>query len=461
MNRNRQILTRLQELGIAQRFPFLALPPELRLIVYDYSVNFHGVDKWFDSFWKILLESPKPSRAPAPVVYRHTPAVLLICKQIYYEAMELLRGQGMRFHHGLLDIDGLSNLMNTDILRNVSSLTIDATGHAIIPQKRNLIGPSWRGHLDMLVDISDILAKGHRLKQFTLNFKDTSIHAHVHDCSGKPIRCDFRDQLAEALRHLRNIRSVGTVNLVGFPPAMVAELKARMESPPTSLLTLPGEIRNIIWEMSADWSDISTQLMRTVDLWFKDDKSFRKTPPYPAVSTPTILLVNKQIHGEAKSVLYNKPLTLHMPVDERLTRTSETLNAIKFITAPTLAKVRVMEVHISSWEWVYALDRIVTALAASHNLKTFNFIFRDSLKGSFFHKGRTYPDSELHMALSQLAKIRGVPEVVFAGDLPDSYTAPLKMIMESDPVEGEVLPVLKGVKEENGIAKVVEISEDA
>lgn len=256
-------------------------------MIYAYCFNLSGIEKWFDAFWKILESSPKPSKAKTPLVYKNTPGVLLICKQVYLEAREVLKKQSISFHHGMLDIISLESVMNPSILTNISKLTIDATGHEIIHKAKGLVGPSWRGHLDLIVDISEILSQGHRLKIFTLDFTDKTLKSHVHDCWFKPIRCDFRDQLTEALQHLRKVRSVGTVNLIGIPPSMIPDLKARMESSPLSLLDMPGEIRNQIYDYAADWSDISTQLTRTMKAWARTDPTRR--PRRPTQSAPPLL----------------------------------------------------------------------------------------------------------------------------------------------------------------------------
>lgn len=392
------------------------------------------------------------------MVYKGTPNVLLICKQVYLEAREMLKKQGISFHHGLLDICGLDNLMNTSILSNIQSLTIDAKGHEMLPKAHKLLGPSWRGHLDLIVDISVVLAKGHRLKNFTLDFTDPKLHAHVHECWTKPIRCDFRDQLAEALEHLRKIRGVGNVKLIGIPPALAADLKQHMESTPRSLLDMPGEVRNLIYSYAADWSDISTQITRTMKAWVAADDAANRDaeygaepqktdPTYSRRSTPTILLLNKQIHAEAKGIVHAKPLRLTLPEHPNMAKTSDTLNALKFITPATLAHVAHLHVHVASWEWTYSLDRLLPQLAARHRLRTLTFTFRDALKRVFLQQGKKYPDHTLHLSLSGLAAVRGVGAVTFAGDLPEVYTAPLKMIMEGARVEGERLPALKAIRE--------------
>ena len=451
---------------IATTFPLLALPAELRLMIYSFCLTFAGVDKWFDKFWAKLRDSSRPSKVAAPLVYKRTPEILLVCKQVYHEARDVLQKKGISFHHGLLDIDGLHNLMNVNILTNISCITVTASGHEIIPKAKGLVGPSWRGHLDLIVEISDVLAAGHRLKTFTLDLTDASIDRHVHDCWNRPIRCDFRDQLTAALENLRKIRSVGTVTLIGLPAALIPDLKARMESSPPSLLSLPGELRNLIYFFAADTSDISTQLTRTMRAWVAanptNTREKKVPPPYPARTTPTVLLINKQIHAEAKSILYAKPLVLDLPNDKSLQQSNETLNALRFISPRTLAQVQHLAVRVESWEWVWALDRMLPHLGRVQALKSFQFVFVDGLKSTFMRQCTVYPDRTLHESLKNLGQLRGLGHVQFGGDLPEVYTMPMRAIMESVEVAGEVLPKLMGVKEvvnENGEGRSVRIVE--
>lgn len=451
MNRNRQIVTRFQELRIAETFPFLDLPAELRTIIYEYCYSFAGVDKWFDTFWEILKASRKVSKARVPHVYRQTPTVLLICKQIYFEAIASLGKQSLSFHHGMLDLNGLQHFVKPSVIQNIGHITLDCQGHEILPKtnKDKLQAPSWRGHLDLIADISRILAKGHKLKSFTLNLEDKTIHHHVTACIFKDIRCDFRDQLIDALQSLKSIRGVPVVNLSGIPHTLLPELKARMQSTPKNFMDLPGELRNQIYAHCADWSDISAHIARTASTW--RNKSL--DPCYPARSTPSILLLNKKIHAEASPILRAKPLNLVLPAEYAVKNSNHTLNALKFITPATLARVQHLVLRIEAWEWIYALDRFIINLGKNHSLKTLRIIFHDKFRKTFLAQGKAYPDHQLHQSLSHLGKVRGVGLVEFQGDLPDVYTAPLRMVMESGRVEGEVLPVLGVERAVGGFAR--------
>ena len=65
-------------------------------------------------------------------------------------------------------------------------------------------------------------------------------------------------------------------------------------------------------------------------------------------------------------------------------------------------------------------------------LKSMHLHINDDLKSRFLVDVRhQYPDSTIHTSLSKLAKIRGLSNVTFSGDLPPCYTVPLAKIMQT------------------------------
>jgi len=313
----------------------------------------------------------------------------------------------------------------------------------MLPRSARTIGPSWRGHLALIKDLGLILSKNHKLKELTVDFVDKTLDIHVGACWNNTNRCDFREQLREAFHEMGKVHSVKKVTILGLPKALAQELKNRIQSPPTSFLDLPAELRNVIYEQCGDWSEISNQIQSTLANWTR--KGF--SPPYPGkLKTPTILLLNKQITHEAKSILRAKPLRLTYESATGMNNSRETISTLRFIGVDTIPHVQHLDISVEVWEWMYSFSRFWPALASTHNLKTLTISFKDILRKNFLQSGKKYPDQTLHQCLSGLQLFRGIGCVTFKGDLPDAYTDPLKTIMESPKgTEKESLPALKAI----------------
>lgn len=228
----------------------------------------------------------------------------------------------------------------------------------------------------------------------------------------------------------------------GIPDDFARELKAHMESPPRTLLDLPPELRNVIWSHCGDWSDITQQLFRTMANW--TDRS--KRIPYAKRSTPTILLLNKQITAEALPILRKKPLTFIGPSDYGMQPQHPFPNITRLLNRETLLNVQHLVIKLENHEWLWSLVDVLPILATSCNLKTFALSLRDICKVySLIDMPHQYPDRLLNDLLAALTKFRGLENVTFTGDLPACYTVPLAQIMQS-PKSAAQLPKLQALK---------------
>ena len=82
-------------------------------------------------------------------------------------------------------------------------------------------------------------------------------------------------------------------------------------------ISLPREIRDIIYELCADWNDATAALARMqicvencrLQYWSGKRKfMFEERPVLPSLSTPTIFLLNRQVSKEAREILEKKVL---------------------------------------------------------------------------------------------------------------------------------------------------------
>ncbi|KAK5122159.1 hypothetical protein LTR85_004405 [Meristemomyces frigidus] len=464
--RSRQIVTRYQERRIRNTFPFLRLPAELRNLIYGFSLDASAAQNIIGRYYEDLRDTTDAKSVKAPLIWSKCPTIFLLNRQVYAESFFFVRKCSLTFDHGLLDLLTVNDFVPESLVRNVTSITVNDTGHPLF--KDNILAASWMGYITLIEQLAEILAPGHKLKNLTISLAHEELVPHVTDCWHANYTCGFRDSLRRACNALRRVRNVGNVTLVGFPQSLAADLKARMEAAPINLLDLPRELRDMIYGEALDWSDISQQLKRTMVKW--TDKTNK--PPYPKRSTSTILLLNRQITSEALTVLHAMPLALVCPGDHNMQKQHQVPNMLRFITRATLQHVQHLHLKIESWEWIYSLDHLLPVFAATYphpnyptvngrqqhgnNLKSVHIYFTDNLKARFLADvDQVYPDNTLHTSLSGLAKIRGLKQVTFHGDLPACYTVPLAQIMQMPASIGDAgLPRLQALRASGEVVDV-------
>ncbi|CAK3801485.1 Hypothetical predicted protein [Lecanosticta acicola] len=440
-------VTRLQVRKLLRTFAFLELPPELRNMIYELALGDPArIKTIFNRYYASLVRET----VKAPLLRKKAPTILLLNKQIYDEAVGILQTRSIIFNHGLLRIPSVKLVISPHLLCQVASLEINDKGHRII--KTGIIQDSWYGYMTLLQQLGKILSAGHKLKSLTIDFGDKRLEEHMTACYHASYDCSFRDGMRGSANAFWDVRGIEKVVIKGLNATHAAQLKARMESTPTGFMNLPREIRDMIYEDALDWSDVTTALVRSMANWANKEKPF----PYPRRTTPTVLLINRQIASEARQVLVKKPLHISFPGDHSITQEKHIPNILHFISPATLQQVRALHLDFESWEWIFNINRrFVGALAASAKLETFRLSYRDSLKGSFLAlPNQRYPDTKLNAYLKQLAQLRGLKTVVFEGDLPVCYTDALTAIMTSTPRAGEVLPALMAIRGDGSMVGV-------
>ncbi|KAF7187172.1 hypothetical protein HII31_11427 [Pseudocercospora fuligena] len=340
-------VTRFQLSLIKDTFPFMDLPAELRNEIYLHSIDFTTLERYFDTAYQTLITNKKIQNRQHHAPHRKTPTIFLINRQIFREASYLLQKSfSVRFSHGLLKAGHIKNVISVNILRQVSSIEITDGGHPII--KGSILPQSWHGYMTLLFDLGEVLADGHKLKELIIDFKDDRLKEHMTHCYEADYQCGFRDQMQAALQSLRKVRGIGKVTLHGLNAQESRELKWLMEKKPVNFLSLPRELRDMIYEHTMDISDISKSLTRGLVDYPHKTKNF----PFPSRTTPSVLLINKQINEEAIDVLRSKPVHITFTSKHTIADQDQLPSIMAFVSRGALKQVKTVTITMESWEWV-------------------------------------------------------------------------------------------------------------
>lgn len=315
---------------------------------------------------------------------------------------------------------------------------------------------SWFGYINLLKQLGELLSTGeHKLKKLTVELNAPGLVEHMTVCheSGR-FKCGFRDTMTKALATLSKARGISEVVLRGLNVDEAARAKKLMEAPTPKFFSLPRQVRDMIYEHSLDWSDVSNKLADGLADWPDRTATF----PFPLRTTPTVLVVNKQMHEEAAEVLAKKPLNITFPADKTFDdQDCKIPSVLGLIPRRTLERVTTIHINMQGWFWVFNFEpRFIRALTNSQALKHLKITFNDHKKPDFLGSaGQVYPDNVLASKLKALTEIRGLETVTFEGDLPVVYTIPLVTIMTSGPeVSLHDLPRPMGVNSEGHVLDV-------
>lgn len=427
----------------------ISLTPTFLFKVYKYATtNPQQFADFWDHFYERLLaaKSKKTRVYHNPGAYRYlapptlkAPNVFLVNKQISREASYYFfnSGRNLSFHHGLLEIAQMSEVISPTILQSMTSISITDAGHDQVIQiqegSQQSLPSSWNGYMRLLTQLGTGLStNGHRLKNLTIDFsRDKKLGEHMIQCWDARHMCGFRDQFRDALATFHGVRCVGHVELLGFNPVHAAELRKRMESKPVEFKDLPKDARNIIFTkaLGLSWEGISDNIMQAIA--DRPTNSKKKGFPYPILSTPTVLLLNKEYSAEASKILKEskKMLKLVLPDCTNVIKLPDMPKLSRFIGRETLKSIQGIEITMSSRAWLASLDKqFFTALSSkTRRLESFNLSFSDSEE---YQQYPVYPDGDLHQNFGQrLAQLHGLKVVKFEGTLPICYTDPLATVM--------------------------------
>ena len=152
----------------------------------------------------------------------------------------------------------------------------------------------------------------------------------------------------------------------------------------SSFLTLPLELRNIIYTYALDWPDLSAIFQKTNADYLITYEAFdkNKAPPKCTISrdcstplvTPTILLLNRQITSEALVILQKKILTIPSPPPSPMQLARPT-DITEFIGEAVLQNVRLVTLRLnfkdhSSRHWMKTVENLLDIWCQRNNLQS-------------------------------------------------------------------------------------------
>lgn len=407
-----------------QIFPFMQLPLELRMMIYQQTFDYDGIESYFESYVDQIMLSSRPRKVKAPRCEKACPGILLVNKEIYHEALPYLHATPIDFSYGVIKAK-LVDIISPDLLRNISHVTITDTGLDLLNKDYLDI---FHGISRLIHQLATVLKDGHKIQVLKFQFLANDFNFHLKNCPHSSQDCGVKSFVATLQDTIGNIRGIKKVTIEGdLDDELKSTIIARMESKPQNLFKLPLSIREQIYAYAADPNDADlalTSFMRTM--------ATGQTPAYPTLSAPTILLLNKQIHSEAHSIMRRIPLLL----SGRTAATHNPATVFKFIRPQVLQQLYHLELDLRHWQYTFLLGELSALLKRRHCLRSLSLRFADEpAKAAAWADGAYYPDDDLYRALLPLAALRGIRDVEIVGSLPDCFAQPLAMSMMCRPGE--------------------------
>ncbi|TKA67092.1 hypothetical protein B0A49_08648 [Cryomyces minteri] len=427
LRRRPKMVTRNAAAGVRNTFPFEKLPAELRNMIYHFALSLRGVDTYLkdcitDSRHHYLGVEPRSNTNP----------LLLLNRQTYLEASSVLYNKPLAISHGLLVGMSLTKIVSSDILHYVSNVTISDVGYNSFGHNHSIVEM-----LELYARLVDEWIKSHSLQTLQITLQDEVVVKHIKSCWNRD-GCGYCDRVRLMMDCLGRLRGVKHVTFTGpFVDSYIEPIKKRMQSPPKSFTDLPGELRNKIYDYVLGFRTINKQIQG-----YNNSLLLLGVLTLPKRSTPTILLLNRQINQEAMGVLRGKPLVL--------TNSPRGRDAIfHFISPATLQKLPCVILRIDLTitnattidHWQSLADTLSALWAQKHSLVNLHFHLQDGLAASIMQRGGSYPDLCIRQIFEPFKTVRGIDQVTFQGALPECFTSPLKYNMEASLFSGVAIPL--------------------
>ncbi|KAF2156587.1 hypothetical protein K461DRAFT_263624 [Myriangium duriaei CBS 260.36] len=412
-------------------FRFLALPAELRVMVYSFvfATGYSAVDNCVASHISSLTTTTTNGVQREPLFPRKSKrSLLLVCRQIYREAKPILAQHPLTLHHGLLNIP-LSDLISEDTFRNINSIILKDDGHNILDRRLPL---SFIGHQRMATELAGWLEDcGHTVQKLELHFTSPQLKWHLDHCRGRNNGCDMRRWLTGVFDAWKRVRGIRHVCIFGWlPDDMKKDLLRLMQSDHSPFACLPDEVVRRIGAYVADLNDVSRVINRA------NHRRNIGVAFHPVKTTPSIFLVNRQLTEQLIVNSATREFELNLIYPPKSAAWPESIT--KFLGQDTLRTLTSLTIHLRHRAWLPLLFDIAHILGNGHRLVSFHLHLDDDhrLPATPTPSGllRCYPDWALERSLYRLMLISNVGEVTFGGDLADPiarwFTEGLRRRME-------------------------------
>ncbi|KAG9601793.1 hypothetical protein KCU77_g5973, partial [Aureobasidium melanogenum] len=402
------------------------LPAELRNRIYSYALSLDFFDKAHE---KSLTRG-----------YTHTTkqcSVLLMNHKTSDEAKKMIFSTPITLSYGLelemspdsvliphMGPDSIRTYFPASRLQNTSHLTISDVGYRG-KERDSLKEKHFVGFSRLLREVAEICREGHKLKHLHVSFRSDLVKEYIDQLTTSEIAQKWMFEVISSLREIQGVGSGGvTLDFdINHSSTTKQQLIADMESPHTGLLSLPKHVRQKIYSYAMDFNDVTKQ-MRDYTLWS------------PTPTTPTMLLLNRQISAEAISYIREMPLEL----DLNPSMTFFLLDA--YVSLETIGHIKHVRIDVQRATQLQGLaEDLITAWANNiypmdgcSSLESFELHYHEpALRKLLLEKNERYPPDNLATAMSQFGKMRSIPKVKITGTLPRCFTDAIKSNMMQSP----------------------------
>ncbi|KAG9828811.1 hypothetical protein KCU98_g14351, partial [Aureobasidium melanogenum] len=412
---------------MSQIFRFMDLPVELRNRIYSYALSLDFFDKAHEkSFTRgythttkqcnVLLMNHKTSDE-AKKMFLSTPITLS-----YGLELEMSLDSMLISHMGP---DSVRNYFPASRLQNTSHLTISDVGYRG-KERDSLKEKHFLGLSHLLREVAEICREGHKLKHLLVSFQSDLVKEYIDQLTTSEIAQKWMFEVISSLREIQGVGS-GRVTLdvdINHSSTTKQQLIADMESPLKGLLSLPKHVRQKIYGYALDFNDAAKQM-----------RVYRSLGSL-TLTTPTMLLLNRQISAEVASYIREVPLEISTDpsVDLAFLREHISLETVGHIKHVRLNVQRGEQLLWLASDLVEAWTRGNDELTAGSRLESFELNYHEpGLRRTRLEKNERYPPEYVANAMTHFGKMRSIPEVRIMGTLPRCFTDAIKSNMMQSP----------------------------